>query len=121
VAVAGESSTVAAYAALEEAERRGDGRAVRVAERLAAGLRPDAVDCGSALEAAACRASPVLGERLSRLRARVGADWFLTGSGGAAFALAASAADAAGLAAAAAAAGFPARACRTVPALAAAA
>lgn len=121
VAVAGESSTAATYAALEDGERHGDGRAARVAERLAAGWAPDAVDCGSALEAAACRASPALGERLSRLRARVGADWFLTGSGGAAFALATSAADAADLAAAAVAAGFPARPCRSVPALAAAA
>lgn len=115
VAIAGESSTAAAYAALQDGERGGDGRAGRLAERLAAGRPPLPDDCGSALEAAACRATPLLGEQLCRLRARVGADWHLTGSGGAAFALAASAHGAAELAAAAAAAGFPARGCRTVP------
>jgi 4-diphosphocytidyl-2-C-methyl-D-erythritol kinase len=115
VAVAGRSSTAAAYAALRDAERRGDGRAARVAERLTRGRRPLPDDCGSALEAAACRATPLLAEQLCRLRARVGADWHLTGTGGAAFALAASSTDAAELAAAAAAAGFPARACRTAP------
>jgi 4-diphosphocytidyl-2-C-methyl-D-erythritol kinase len=116
VALAGESSTAAAYAALRDGERRGDGRAARVAERLAAGRPPAGDDCGSALEAAASRANPLLGERLCRLRARVGADWHLTGSGGAAFAIAASPQAAAELAAAAAAAGFPARGCRTLPA-----
>lgn len=70
---------------------------------------------GSALEPAACRAAPGLGESLARLRATTpGAPWHLTGSGGAAFAVATSAAQAAQLAARAAAAGFPARACRTV-------
>ncbi len=116
VAVAGASSTAAAYAALEEAERRGDGRAARVAGRLAAGLPPEAGDCGSALEPAARRASPRLGERLGELRAGVAGDWHLTGTGGAAFALAGSAAAAAALAAAATAAGYPARPCRTVAA-----
>jgi|HubBroStandDraft_6_1064221.scaffolds.fasta_scaffold57187_2 4-diphosphocytidyl-2-C-methyl-D-erythritol kinase len=116
VAVAGASSTAAAYAALDDGERRGDGRAARVAERLAAGLPPAAGDCGSALEPAACRATPPLGERLGRLRALVGGDWHLTGTGGAAFALAGSAGAAAALAAAAAAAGFAARGCRTVAA-----
>jgi 4-diphosphocytidyl-2-C-methyl-D-erythritol kinase len=116
VALAGASSTAAAYAALEGSERRGDGRATRLAERLAAGLPPVDDDCGSVLEAAACRATPQLAERLCHLRARVGADWHLTGTGGAAFALATSAEDAAALAAAATAAGFPARGCRTVPA-----
>lgn len=115
VAVAGESSTAAAYAALLNGERRGDGRAGRVAERLAAGRPPTSDDCGSALEAAACRAAPLLGEQLCRLRARVGADWHLTGSGGAAFALAGSPQAAAELAAAALAAGFAARGCRTIP------
>ncbi len=116
VAVAGASSTAAAYAALEEGERRGDGRAARVADRLAAGLPPAAGDCGSALEAAACRATPRLAERLGELRARVAGPWHLTGTGGAAFTLAGSAAAATALAAAAAAAGFPARGCRTVAA-----
>jgi 4-diphosphocytidyl-2-C-methyl-D-erythritol kinase len=119
VAVAGASSTAAAYAALDDAERRGDGRAARVAERLAAGLPPAAGDCGSALEPAACRATSPLGERLGRLRALVGGDWHLTGTGGAAFALAGSAGAAAALAAAAEAAGFAARGCRTVAAHAA--
>ncbi|HEY2704621.1 MAG TPA: 4-(cytidine 5'-diphospho)-2-C-methyl-D-erythritol kinase [Candidatus Dormibacteraeota bacterium] len=116
VAVAGASATAAAYAALDEAERRGDGRAARVAERLAAGLPPAGGDCGSALEPAARRASPRLGERLAELRARVAGDWHLTGTGGAAFALAGSAAAAGALAAAATVAGFPARPCRTVAA-----
>jgi 4-diphosphocytidyl-2-C-methyl-D-erythritol kinase len=113
VAVAGASSTAASYAALRDAERHGDGRAGRVADRLAAGLAPGPGDCGSALEAAACRAAPMLGDRLCRLRARIGADWYVTGSGGAAFAIAASADEAEELAAAARAAGFPARGCLT--------
>jgi 4-diphosphocytidyl-2-C-methyl-D-erythritol kinase len=115
VVIAGESSTRAAYAALLNGERHGDGRAARVAARLTAGRPPENDDCGSALEAAACRAAPLLGEQLCRLRARVGADWHLTGSGGAAFALAASPQAAAELAAAATAAGFSARGCRTIP------
>jgi 4-diphosphocytidyl-2-C-methyl-D-erythritol kinase len=116
VAVAGASSSAAAYAALHQSERRDDGRAARVAERLGAGLPPADTDCGSALEAAACRAAPGLREGLERLRAGAsGGSWHLTGSGGAAFALAPSAAAATGLARAAGAAGLAARACRTVP------
>jgi 4-diphosphocytidyl-2-C-methyl-D-erythritol kinase len=115
VAVAGESSSGAAYAAVGEAERRDEGRSARVAERLGQGLAPLDADCGSALEAAACRAAPGLREGLERLRAGVpGGTWHLTGSGGAAFALAPSAAVAARLAQAARSAGLAARACRTV-------
>jgi 4-diphosphocytidyl-2-C-methyl-D-erythritol kinase len=116
VAVAGASSSAAAYAGLHDAERREDGRAARVAERLVAGLPPADSDCGSALEAAACRTAPGLREGLERLRTGAGEGrWHLTGSGGAAFALAPSPAAAAGLARAAAAAGLAARPCRTVP------
>jgi 4-diphosphocytidyl-2-C-methyl-D-erythritol kinase len=115
VAVAGTSSTAAAYAALSAAERRSAGRS----ETLAAALRRrSAVDpalLGSALEPAAGRATPGLADALARLRATTpGSPWHLTGSGGAAFALAPTAAAAGSLAAQARAAGFPARACRTV-------
>jgi 4-diphosphocytidyl-2-C-methyl-D-erythritol kinase len=129
IAVAGPSSTAAAYAALTDAERHATGRT----ERLAAVLRarpkaqvgathatPDGAPAallGSALEPAATRAAPGLADALARLRATTpGTPWHLTGSGGAAFALAPSAAHAHHLAATAAAAGFPARACRTVAA-----
>jgi 4-diphosphocytidyl-2C-methyl-D-erythritol kinase len=79
-------------------------------------LRLDQTLLGSALEPAACRAAPGLGDALARLRALTPQTrWHLTGSGGAAFALASTAHDARALAAQAHAAGFPARACRTVP------
>ncbi|HZS14322.1 MAG TPA: 4-(cytidine 5'-diphospho)-2-C-methyl-D-erythritol kinase [Candidatus Dormibacteraeota bacterium] len=114
IAVAGASVTAAAYAALTDEERRATGRVAR----LAAALEEDEVPAallGSALEAAACRAAPGLADSLARLRALTPqTPWHLTGSGGAAFAVAAGAAEAASLAASARNAGFPARACRTV-------
>jgi len=176
VAVAGPSSTAAAYAALHDDERHGDGRAARLAHAFNTGDRASASDqrepthaaapprdapgqrtrsearqthrsedaaqrsrseddrqahridgapyrppiedalLGSALEPPACRAAPGLAASLARLRATTpGHPWHLTGSGGAAFALAADAAHAAALAAAARNAGFAARACRTLP------
>jgi 4-diphosphocytidyl-2C-methyl-D-erythritol kinase len=70
---------------------------------------------GSALEPAACRANPVLTDALRRARAVVaGVEWYLTGSGGAVFSVAAGRDEAESLAAAMRAAGFTARACRTV-------
>jgi 4-diphosphocytidyl-2-C-methyl-D-erythritol kinase len=116
VAVAGASVTAAAYAALQEDERRPTGRT----DQLAAALHdhnvpPDLL--GSALEAAACRAAPGLSDALARLRATTpGVPWHLTGSGGAAFALAASSAEAQELAERAEGGGFIARRCRTVAA-----
>jgi len=121
VAVAGPSATVAAYAALHDDERNATGRTAALAAALQSAAIPtsDKLDpalLGSALEPAACRAGPGLADNLARLRASTPATrWHLTGSGGAAFALAATAAQAHTLAAAARAAGFPARACRTVP------
>lgn len=115
VAVAGASSTAAVYAALSDSERVGDGRALRVADALRAGSGVCEDDCGSALEAAAARVDPQLAESLRRLRASTpGQRWHLTGSGGAAFALAADARSATRLSDAAIGAGFPARACRSV-------
>ena len=115
VAVAGASSTAAVYAALRDSERVGDGRALRVAEALRAGAGVCEDDCGSALEAAATRVDPLLAEGLRRLRASTpGHRWHLTGSGGAAFALAVDARTATRLADAAIGAGYPARACRAV-------
>jgi 4-diphosphocytidyl-2-C-methyl-D-erythritol kinase len=117
VAVVGRSGTGAAYAALAADEKRPDGRADRLAERLASGAIPEESQCGSALEPAAARAAPGLAQGLARLRAAVPESaWPLTGSGGAAFALAADAAAAAALARRAQGAGFSARACRTIPA-----
>jgi 4-diphosphocytidyl-2-C-methyl-D-erythritol kinase len=117
VAVAGASSTAAVYAALSDSERAGDGRALRVAEALRAGATVCEDDCGSALEAAATRVNPQLAEGLRRLRASTpGHRWHLTGSGGAAFALAGDALSATRLATAAIQAGCAARACRAVAA-----
>lgn len=114
VAVAGASATAAAYGALTDEERRATGRV----ERLTAAMKEESLPgdlLGSALEPAACRAAPGLADSLQRLRATTpGTPWHVTGSGGAAFAAAASAAEARRLAATAQAAGFPARACRTV-------
>ena len=70
---------------------------------------------GSALEPAACRANATLAEALQRARRVVdGVDWFLTGSGGAVFAVTSDHAAAEGLAGAMRQAGYTARACRTV-------
>jgi 4-diphosphocytidyl-2-C-methyl-D-erythritol kinase len=115
VAIAGASGTASTYAAVEHADLEDGGRADAVAAALRAGRRPPDEVLGSGLEAGARRANPVLGERLAGLRVALPqARWHLTGSGGAAFALAATAEDAAALAASAREAGFPARACRTV-------
>jgi 4-diphosphocytidyl-2-C-methyl-D-erythritol kinase len=121
VAVAGASATAAAYAALNDDERHETGRAARLAADLArepaAPQRFDPALLGSALEPAACRAAPGLADSLARLRALTPEHpWHLTGSGGAAFALAGTPQQAQRLAATAQSAGFPARACRTVPA-----
>ncbi len=120
IAVAAPSATAAAYHALTDSERTASGRAATLAAALRAGEStehdsPLAPLLGSALEPAACRAAPGLADSLARLRALTPATpWHLTGSGGAAFALATTAAQAHHLAATAHAAGFPARACRTV-------
>ena len=118
VAVAAPSMTQAAYHALTDAERTPTGRARALAETLSR-PSPGPIDpalLGSALELPACRAAPGLRDSLARLRALTAPDhpWHLTGSGGAAFALAPDAATAARLAAVAQHAGFPARACRTL-------
>ena len=94
VAVVGASSTAATYAAIWpfdfEDSARPDARRRGAGERAA---RPTTTALGSGLEAAACRVNPRLDERLLALRAAVAqARWHLTGSGGAAFALAATAA-----------------------------
>ena len=115
VAIASPASTAAAYGAVQPYDLEDEGRASDVAAALEDGRRPDDDLLGSGLERAACHANPRLDERLLALRAAVSeARWHLTGSGGAAFALADDAAHAADLAAAAVAAGFPARACRSV-------
>jgi 4-diphosphocytidyl-2-C-methyl-D-erythritol kinase len=109
------SSTADTYAAVAPDEIRREGRSARLAELLRAGLAPDSDLMGSALEAAACRANPVLAAALGRARQVVrGAVWHLTGSGGAVFSVARGHDEAEELAAAMRAAGFAARACRTV-------
>ncbi len=115
VAIASTGSTAAAYGAVESIDFEEPSRPEAVTRALEAGLRPHDDLLGSGLERAACRVNPALDERLVALRAAVGqARWHLTGSGGAAFALADSADHAAELASAAASAGFPARRCRTI-------
>jgi 4-diphosphocytidyl-2-C-methyl-D-erythritol kinase len=115
VAIAAASETAAAYAASRAADRGGADRIATVAEALDGGRRPDEQHLGSALEAPAGRANHQLRDRLGALRDAVPeVGWHLTGSGGAAFAIARDRADALRLAASAGAAGFVARACRTV-------
>jgi 4-diphosphocytidyl-2-C-methyl-D-erythritol kinase len=117
IAVAGSSSTRGTYAALSDSERKPDGRAKRVVAALAARHTPQTADLGSALEPAAARTNPALATALATLRAALpDTCWHLTGSGGAAFALAVDAFEADRLAGRARAAGFPARACRTLTA-----
>jgi 4-diphosphocytidyl-2-C-methyl-D-erythritol kinase len=109
------SSTADTYAAVAPDEIRDEGRSARLAKLLRAGLPPESDLMGSALEAAACRANPVLAAALERAReAAPRAVWHLTGSGGAIFSVARARDEAAELAAAMRAAGFTARACRTV-------
>ncbi|HEY7927227.1 MAG TPA: 4-(cytidine 5'-diphospho)-2-C-methyl-D-erythritol kinase [Candidatus Dormibacteraeota bacterium] len=118
IAIAGTSDTTATYAATEEVDFEDAGRVDHVLQALAAGGLPDDGDLGSGLEPAACRANPELDERLVALRAAIPqVRWHLTGSGGAAFALAPDPAGAAEMAAAARHAGFVGRACRTVAAV----
>ena len=109
------SSTGGTYAAVSAADIGDDGRSARLARLLASGQAPVHELMGSALEPAACRANPTLAEALERARGVVaGVDWYLTGSGGALFSIAAGRDDAERLAVAMRAAGFTARACRTV-------
>jgi 4-diphosphocytidyl-2-C-methyl-D-erythritol kinase len=115
VVIVGTSSTAATYATVQSGDCEGDERAHGVAAALEAGQRPSDDQLGSGLEAAARRANPALDARLVALRAAVSeVHWHLTGSGGAAFALADTTARAEELAAAARQAGFPARACRSL-------
>ncbi|MDQ6846746.1 MAG: hypothetical protein M3019_04070 [Candidatus Dormibacteraeota bacterium] len=115
VAIAGAGNTGAAYAAVGRFDLEDANRVDAVAAALESGQIPADDLLGSGLEGPACRANPLLDERLVALRAEVTEGrWHLTGSGGAAFALAENAVHAAGLAGAARAAGFPARACRSV-------
>ena len=109
------SSTADTYAAVAPGELHADGRSARLARLLNAGRAPEPELLGSALEHAACRANPVLAEALRRAREVVaGIDWYLTGSGGAVFAVTPGPEEAEGLAAAMRRAGYTARACRTV-------
>jgi 4-diphosphocytidyl-2-C-methyl-D-erythritol kinase len=117
VAVAGESSTAASFAALHGSDVEDGARPVAVAAALQAGARPDDDLLGSGLEAAARRANPALDRRLAALRAALPqVRWHLTGSGGAVFAITGGADEARALALAARRVGFAARACRTVSA-----
>ena len=109
------SSTADTYAAVAPAEIGDDGRSARLAGLLDAGQTPDTSLMGSALEAGRVPVNAALAEALQRAR-RVGegVDWFLTGSGGAVFAVTTDHAAAERLAEAMREAGYTARACRTV-------
>jgi 4-diphosphocytidyl-2-C-methyl-D-erythritol kinase len=109
------SSTAETYAAVTSDEIGEDGRSARLAQLLDAGETPDSSLMGSALEPAACRVNAALAEALQRARRVVeGVEWFLTGSGGAVFAVTSDHAAAEALAGAMRQAGYTARACRTV-------
>jgi 4-diphosphocytidyl-2-C-methyl-D-erythritol kinase len=117
IAIAGASDTTVTYAATQGRDFEDGARVDRLVSSLAAGDAPEDGDLGSGLEPAACRANPDLDQRLRALRAAIPVvRWHLTGSGGAAFALARDHAHAAELAAAARHVGFAARHCRTVAA-----
>jgi 4-diphosphocytidyl-2C-methyl-D-erythritol kinase len=93
----------------------GDHRVDRLVEALATDERPADALFGSALEAAAVRANPAVGEAIARARAAVPEiAWHLTGSGGALFALAHTRERANQLARRMSDAGFAARACTTI-------
>lgn len=109
------SSTADTYAAVAPGEILDDGRSARLARLLDAGQAPEPSLMGSALEPAACRVNPVLADALRRARQVIdGVDWYLTGSGGAVFAVTPDHAAAERLAVAMRRAGYTARACRTV-------
>jgi 4-diphosphocytidyl-2-C-methyl-D-erythritol kinase len=109
------SSTAETYAAVAPDEIADDGRSARLAQLLASNAVPDTTLMGSALEPAAGRANPALADALRRARrAGAGADWHLTGSGGAVFTVVGRRDEAERLARVMRAAGFNARACRTV-------
>jgi 4-diphosphocytidyl-2-C-methyl-D-erythritol kinase len=113
IAVAGASSTAAAYAALREAEIGASQRVELAVASLGGGELDDSM-FGSALEAAALRTSRDLHSAVERLRALSPERcWHLTGSGGALFCMVADDADAQALAASVSQHGFRARACRT--------
>lgn len=115
VAVVAASATAATYAATRDFDHDDSARVDRLVAALAEGRIPGDEVLGSGLEAPACRAHPDLDEGLTALRAAIpDVRWHLTGSGGAAFALAEDAGHAGELAGAAEALGVPARACRTV-------
>ena len=115
LAVAGFSDTAATYAAVDHYDLESGDRPGSLAAALDAGGAPDDGHLGSGLEAAACRVNPALDERLTALRATMpDVRWHLTGSGGAAFALAPGRDEAEELAASARELGILARACRTV-------
>lgn len=117
VAFVAPSATAATYAALRDDELHAEGRVERLQDALQKG-DADGVDdslLGSALEPAACRASPALAERLRAARdVTPGRSWHLTGSGGAIFSFARLAREAAEVAALMDDAGFRSRACRTL-------
>jgi 4-diphosphocytidyl-2-C-methyl-D-erythritol kinase len=109
------SSTAETYGSVAPDEIRDDGRSERLARLLDAGGSPEPALLGSALEPAACRANPALSAALRHAREIIpGVGWYLTGSGGAVFALARGRREAEGLAGSMRAAGYTARACRTV-------
>lgn len=88
VAMLGRVPTAVAYSSVRPHDFSDGSRAAAVADRLAAGRVPEPELLGSALQAAALRAVPRLGERLDRLRAATrGVSWAMTGSGGAFFSI----------------------------------
>lgn len=113
IAVAGRVSTAQAFAAVTAPAA--NGRVDRILAATSVGQPVPDDECGSDLERPARAVSSELGANLDRLRARTPAKrWHMTGSGGAAFALADDGAEAAQLAQVARDAGFTARPCHTV-------
>jgi 4-diphosphocytidyl-2-C-methyl-D-erythritol kinase len=109
------SSTADTYAAVTSAEMVSDGRIGRLIDALSNDRMVQDELFGSALEAAAIRASGDVGAAAAHLRATTpGTTWHLTGSGGALFTLTDGPQQAQRLGARLQEAGFAARACRTL-------
>lgn len=112
VAVGGTSSTAATYAAVAPDEMSDSARIDKLHAEIAGGMRPSDSLMGSALEPAAVRANPALGDSFMRIRrADPGHQWHMTGSGGALFALTGDAREAIEAAQRLRSAGFSALAC----------
>jgi 4-diphosphocytidyl-2C-methyl-D-erythritol kinase len=112
VVVLGHNATKEVFASVTQPVA--DGRSERISQAVLHGNVIDIADLGSALEDPAQRTYPEFATALASLREQTEAQWHVTGSGGAVFALARNARAAHSLAGMLRDRGFTARAVRTV-------